>query len=98
MIPITSLARISVTPRYKQELQRELQSRSLWRIIPFPKGSSLKAAKKQDEPWLKVMMFSYNLSKCLTLRGQLKQSIFKKQIQSIVFTTASLFTDELPTS
>lgn len=32
----------------------------------LPKGSSLKAAEKQDESWLKAMLFSSNLSKCLT--------------------------------
>lgn len=62
-------------PQGKQSF-REMKSRSLWRNVPFSKGSSLQAAREQEETWPKAVMFSYSLAKCFT-SGQLPQFIFK---------------------
>lgn len=53
---ITSLASRTVAPHGKQSF-REMKSRSLWGNVPFPKGSSLEAARQQEDTWPKAVVF-----------------------------------------
>lgn len=80
---VTRLASLTAAPHCKQKLQRQLPSRSLWRNVPFPKDSSLKAAKKQDESWLKAMMFCYNSSPCLTSEGNESSLSLKSRYKAL---------------
>lgn len=47
----------TVAPHSKESF-REMKSRSLWRDAPFPKGSSLEAARQQDETRPKQRSFA----------------------------------------